>query len=259
MEPCQGRAFEAGQEHFTQKSIIPGVEDHRLVEMQHVIVRIGGVVVHGEGRYREATGRVIIQNMLTERRREHVLWSSEGGGEKPVWGGSNPEGRVHGWYQWGDAPGSLGRIFMSWLRLASVPAGFSPYPALQGTNGSVGSTRGLFFWIGLPRRSGMVNVVGAESCRKIIRHPPVGQCRRVQWPPCLYRDEMEGVGGEVPVIYRSGRPPTGFAGACYPPVIGSGVRATRPPAWPAPLVLPPSFGARGGTGLQGEGLLGCWT
>ena len=92
----------------------------------------------------------------------------------------------------------------------------------------------------------MVNVVGAESCRKITRHPPVGQYRRVQQPPCLYWDEMEEVGG---VISRPGWPPIGFAGARYPPVIGSRVRVTRPPAWPAPLVLPPFLGTRGGTGL----------
>ena len=30
--------------------------------------------------------------MLTEGRGEHVPWSSEGGGQKHVWGGSNPEG-----------------------------------------------------------------------------------------------------------------------------------------------------------------------
>ena len=87
MELGQSRALEAGREHFTQKSIVPGVEDHRLVEMQHVIVWIGRAVVHGEGQYREAVGRIIIQNMLTEGRGEHMLWSSKGGGEKHVWGG----------------------------------------------------------------------------------------------------------------------------------------------------------------------------
>ena len=122
-----------------------------------------------------------------------------------------------------------------------------------------GSMRGTFFWIGLPWRSGMVNGVGAESCRKITHHPPVGQCRRVQRPFFLCRDEMEEVGGEVPVISRPGLPPVGFAGAHYLPAIGSRVRATRPFAWPAPLVLPPSLGARGGIGLQGDGLLDCWT
>ena len=115
MEPGQSRALEAGREHFTQKSIVSGFEDHRLVEMQHVIVRIGRAVVHGERRYREATWRIIIHKMLTEGTGEHMLWSSEGGGEKHVWGGSNPEGRVHGWYWWGDAPWSFGHIIMSLL------------------------------------------------------------------------------------------------------------------------------------------------
>ena len=86
--------------------------------------------------------------MLTEGRGEHELWSSEGGGEKHVWGGSNPEGRVHGWYRWGNAPGALGLIFMSWLQLASVPTALTPYSALCGTDGSTGSTRGPFSRLG---------------------------------------------------------------------------------------------------------------
>ena len=54
MGPGQSQALEAGQEYFTHKSIVLDVEGHRLVEMQHVIVRIGRAVVHGKGRYREA-------------------------------------------------------------------------------------------------------------------------------------------------------------------------------------------------------------
>ena len=65
--------------------------------------------------------------------------------------------------------------------------------------------------------------------------------------------------GEVPVISRPGWPPTKVTGAHYPPAIGSHVHTTRPLAWPALLVLPPSLGARGGAGFQGDGLLGCWT
>ena len=97
MEPGQSRALEAGWEQFTQKSIVPNVEDHCLVKMQHVIVWIRRAAIHSEGRYREAATRVIIQNMLTEERGEHVLWFLEGRGGKHVWGGSNPEGGVHGW------------------------------------------------------------------------------------------------------------------------------------------------------------------
>ena len=61
------------------------------------------------------------------------------------------------------------------------------------------------------------------------------------------------------MTYRPGKPPTGFASARYPLEISSHVRTTQPPAWPGSLVFPPSHGAKGGTGLQGEGFLGCWT
>ena len=86
-----------------------------------------------------------------------MLCSSEGGGEKHVWGGSNPEGGGGGGgggggymdgTSGGDSPESLGRIFMSRLQLASVPTSFSPYSALRDIDGSVRSTRGPFFGFG---------------------------------------------------------------------------------------------------------------
>ena len=75
--------------------------------------------------------------------------------------------------------------------------------------------------------------------------------------PLSGRDGGSGRGG--PRYFSAWLPPTEFAGAHYPPVIGSRVSATRPSAWPAPLVLPPSLGSREGTSLQGDGLLDCWT
>ena len=60
------------------------------------------------------------------------------------------------------------------------------------------------------------------------------------------------MGREVPAVARPGWPPTGFAGAHFPHV-----HAIRPSAGPAPLVLLPSLGARGGIGLQGPGSLDC--
>ena len=65
------------------------------------------------------------------------------------------------------------------------------------------------------------------------------------------------MGEEVPVVALRGRPPTGFAGAHFLPVIGSPVRAIRLSAEPAPLVLLSSLCARGGIGLQGPGSLDC--
>ena len=59
------------------------------------------------------------------------------------------------------------------------------------------------------------------------------------------------------MIARPAWPPTGFAGAHFPPAIGSPVRAIRPSAGPAPVVLLPSLGVSEGTGLQGLGSLDC--
>ena len=86
--------------------------------------------------------------------------------------------------------------------------------------------------------------MGAENCRKIAHHPPVGQCRPVWRPLCLCRDRKEEVGGEVPAISLPGWPPTGFTDAHFPPAIGSPVRAIRPSAGPTPLALLPSLDAR---------------
>ena len=38
MEPSQGGTFQASRECFTQKSIVPGVKDHCLVKVQHMIL-----------------------------------------------------------------------------------------------------------------------------------------------------------------------------------------------------------------------------
>ena len=68
---------------------------------------------------------------------------------------------------------------------------------------------------------------------------------------------MAEMGGPALAIARPSRPSAGFAGSYFPPAIGSPVRAIRPSAGPAPLVLLPSLGASGGTGLQGLGSLEC--
>ena len=57
------------------------------------------------------------------------------------------------------------------------------------------------------------------------------------------------------MIAQPGQPPIGFAGAYFPLVTSSPVLAIRPSIGPAPLVLLPSLGARGGIGLRGSGSL----
>ena len=109
----------------------------------------------------------------------------------------------------------------------------------------------------------MVNGVGAGNCRKIAHHPQVDRYRLAQRPLCFCRDgkeeidEEEEMDGEVLASSWPCRPPTGFAGAHFIPAIDSPVRATRPSAWPASLVLLLSLGAREGTDLQGLSSLDC--
>ena len=97
----------------------------------------------------------------------------------------------------------------------------------------------------------MVNGAGEGNCRRIIHHLPVGRDRPVQWSFCPCRDGKEERGEEALTIARPGWLPTGFADAHFLPATGSPVRAVRPLAWPAPLVLFPVLSARGGTGLRG--------
>ena len=103
----------------------------------------------------------------------------------------------------------------------------------------------------------MVNGAGAGNCRRIAHHPSVDRYRPAQRLLCLCRDGKEEMGGEVLASARPGRPPTGFVGAHFLPATGSPICATRPSTWPAPLVLLPSLGARGGTDLQGLSSLDC--
>ena len=81
--------------------------------MQHVIIRIGRPVVHGEGWYGEAAGRIVNQDMLSEGSGEHVLGPPDGGGINNLRSGGDLEGRVHGWYWRGEAPSPVRHILMS--------------------------------------------------------------------------------------------------------------------------------------------------
>ena len=103
----------------------------------------------------------------------------------------------------------------------------------------------------------MVNDTVAGSCRRITHHRSIDRYCPAERLLCLCRDGKEEVGGKALVIGRPGRPPTEFVDARFLPTTGLPVRAVRPLAWPAPLVLLPTLGARGGTGLRGLGSLDC--
>ena len=103
----------------------------------------------------------------------------------------------------------------------------------------------------------MVNCAGEGNCRRIIHHLLVGRYSPMQRSFCPYRDGKEERGEEALAIGRPGWLPTRFAGTRFLPAIGSPVRAVRPLAWPAPLVLLPVLGAREGTSLRGQDSWDC--
>ena len=47
--------------------VVSCVEYHCLVEMQHVIIRIGGAIIHGKMRYDKALGRFVAQNVMAQQ------------------------------------------------------------------------------------------------------------------------------------------------------------------------------------------------
>ena len=96
-----------------------------------------------------------------------------------------------------------------------------------------------------------MNNVGVGNYRRTVRHRSVDGCRPAQRALCLCQDGKEGIGGEFPAVARPDWPPTGFTGAHFLPAIGSPVRVIRPSAGPAPLVLLPSLGTRGGLVFKG--------
>ena len=73
MEPSQSGTFQASREYLTHKLIIPGVKDHCLVKVQHMIIWIRGVVVHSKWKNDESARGLIVQNMLAQGGRQHVV------------------------------------------------------------------------------------------------------------------------------------------------------------------------------------------
>ena len=62
----QARAgpFKLGREYLAKKTIIPRAKNHRLVEVQHVVVWVRGAIMHGKRWYGEAMGWLITQDVL---------------------------------------------------------------------------------------------------------------------------------------------------------------------------------------------------
>ena len=79
MELGQSGTFQASWEYLTQELIIPDVKDHCPVKVQHMIIWIRGVVVHSKLWNDKSVRRLIIQNILAQGGRHHVVRSPDRG------------------------------------------------------------------------------------------------------------------------------------------------------------------------------------
>ena len=60
MELGQSGSFHANREYLTQKSIVPGIKDHCLVKVQHMIIWVRGAIVHIKRRNDESAMGLVI-------------------------------------------------------------------------------------------------------------------------------------------------------------------------------------------------------
>ena len=113
-----------------------------------MIVWIGRIVVHGKGWYEEATGRIVVQDMLSEGSGEQIMWPENGGGKNHIPCGGGLERWVHGWYWRGEAPSSVRHILVSWRWRLLVLVGFPLHPAPCDIDGPARSARWPFSRLG---------------------------------------------------------------------------------------------------------------
>ena len=60
MEPRQSGSFQASRKNLAQKSVVPGIKDHCLVEVQHMIIWVGRAIVHSKWWNDESARRLIV-------------------------------------------------------------------------------------------------------------------------------------------------------------------------------------------------------
>ena len=107
-----------------------------------MIIRIGGVIIHGKRRYDKATGWFVAQDVLAQQGGYHIFRPPDSGRCKHVRGGCSPEGKIHEQKWWCYTPVPHGHIFGGLLRLSSLSTDFSSYSAMHATDGTIGTTRG---------------------------------------------------------------------------------------------------------------------
>ena len=141
MEPGQSGTFQATWEYLTQEPIVPGVKDHCLVEVQHMIIGIRGAVVHRKRWNEKSARRLIIQNKLAQGGRQHVVWSPDRGVKCCIQWGRYPE-RLSLRWKLGEHTPKPGRyVFRGQFRTGPISAGLSPHSTALTANRPTGLAR----------------------------------------------------------------------------------------------------------------------
>ena len=65
--------MQAGGEYFAQQRIVAYIESHELSIMHDMIERVAGPIVCGEFGYEESPWGLVMNDMIAERRGEHVV------------------------------------------------------------------------------------------------------------------------------------------------------------------------------------------
>ena len=141
MESSQGGTFQASWEYITQESIIPSVKDHCLVKVQHMIIQIKEAVVHSKLWNDKSARRLIVQNMLAQEGRQHVIRPLDMGIKCCMQGGRCPERVFLRLKLGGHALESCKYMFRGQFRMGTISASLSLHSAACNTNSSTGLAR----------------------------------------------------------------------------------------------------------------------
>ena len=134
MEPSQGGAFQASREYFTQDSIVSGVKDHFLVKEQYMVIQIRGAVVHSKRWNDKSARKLIVQNMLAQGGRQHVIRPPDRGIKCCMQGGRCFELVLLRRKLGGHAPEPGRYIFRGQFRTGPIFVGLSSHSAVHNTN-----------------------------------------------------------------------------------------------------------------------------
>ena len=172
MEPSLGGTFQASREYFAQESIVPSVKDHCLVKVQHMIIWIRGVVVHNKRWNDESARRHIVQYMMAQGGRQHVIQPLDRRIKCCMQGGRCPERVLLRWKLGGHAPEPGRYVFRGQFRPGPISTSLPSRSKVRNTNRPGWTGNEVCSWIWLSHCSEVADDGEAGSCPRSVRHLP---------------------------------------------------------------------------------------